>query len=167
VPELTPQERLQPALLDRLTDDEPDKTVEPRDSRVITKAKLRQAVLRDLAWLLNTTRLAKEAEWEAFPYARRSVLNFGLPALAGETASTLDVLDLESALREAIADFEPRINAASLHVEAHLGDSPLDQHNVISVSIRGDLWAQPVPLELLLRTELDLETGEVSIREMG
>ena len=165
--ELTPQERLQPALLDRLTDDEPLKTQEPREQRVITKARLRQAVLRDLAWLFNATRLSDDIDWEAYPYAKRSVINFGLPALSGETASTLDVLELEGALREAIIDFEPRIIAASLQVEALVSETQLDQHNVISVQIRGDLWGQPVPLELLLRTEVDLETGEVEIRDLG
>ena len=36
-----PQERLQPALLDRLTDDEPDKKLEPREQRVMSKTPLR------------------------------------------------------------------------------------------------------------------------------
>jgi hypothetical protein len=47
VRELAPQERLQPALLDRLTDEEPDKQVEGPDKRVLNKVQLRQAVLRD------------------------------------------------------------------------------------------------------------------------
>ena len=55
--QLLPQERLQPALLDRLTDDEPDKKQEPREARVLSKSRLRQSVLRDLAWLFNATRL--------------------------------------------------------------------------------------------------------------
>lgn len=165
--ELTPQERLQPALLDRLIDEEPLKKQEPRESRVITKGRLRQAVLRDLAWLFNATRLSGDVDWEAFPYARRSVVNFGLPALSGETASTLNVLELESTLREAIIDFEPRIIASTLQVEAVVSETQLDQHNVISVQIRGDLWGQPVPLELVLRTEVDLETGKVEVREVG
>ena len=46
---LHPQDRLQPALLDRLTDDEPEKKQEPRESRVLSKKQLRQSVLRDLA----------------------------------------------------------------------------------------------------------------------
>jgi len=54
---LPPQERLQPALLDRLTDDEPDKKLEPREMRVLSKRKLRESVLRDLAWLFNSTKL--------------------------------------------------------------------------------------------------------------
>ncbi len=55
--QLLPQDRLQPALLDRLTDDEPDKKQEPREARVLSKSRLRQSVLRDLAWLFNATRL--------------------------------------------------------------------------------------------------------------
>ena len=52
-----PQDRLQPALLDRLTDDEPGKKQEPREARVLSKSRMRQSVLRDLAWLFNATRL--------------------------------------------------------------------------------------------------------------
>ena len=59
---LTPQDRLQPALLDRLTDDEPDKKLEPREHRVLSKSRLRQAVLRDLAWLFNATRLEADVD---------------------------------------------------------------------------------------------------------
>ena len=31
--------------------------------------------------------------------------------------------------------------------------------------IDGELWAQPVPMRMYLRTELDLETGKVTIKE--
>ena len=40
MPELSPQERLQPALLDRLLDNEPEKKLEPREARVMTKASI-------------------------------------------------------------------------------------------------------------------------------
>ena len=165
--ELTPQERLQPALLDRLADDQPDKKTEPREARVMTKAQLRQAVLRDLAWLFNTTRLEAHQDFIGFTFAGRSVINFGLPALSGETASTLDIIALESSIKQAIVDFEPRILSSSLRVEALSTELQLDRHNVISVQISGELWAYPVPLELLLRTDVDLETGQVEIRDLG
>lgn len=165
--ELTPQERLQPALLDRLVDNEPDKKQEPRESRLITKNRLREAVLRDLAWLFNATRLGGEVELTGYDYVQRSVVNFGLPALSGEMAVTLDMIDIERSIKQAILDFEPRIMPASLQVEALVSDSMLDQHNIVSIQIRGDLWAQPIPLELLLRTDVDLETGAVEIRDLG
>jgi type VI secretion system protein ImpF len=163
--ELTPQERLQPALLDRLTDDERETSVEPRERRVMSKRQLRQAVLRDLAWLFNATRLEPGSSLEATPHVRRSVVNFGLPALSGQAATSFDVTELELAIRQSILDFEPRLLPATLRVTALLQASQLDHHNVIGVEIQGQLWAQPVPLELLLRTEIDLETGRVEIAE--
>ena len=162
--ELTPQERLQPALLDRLIDDEPDKKVEARERRIMTKAQLRAAVLRDLAWLFNATR---PGGLDEYPQAARSTLNYGLPAFSGQTASTLDVIDMEASIRRAILDFEPRVTPSSLQVETIVTEEQMNQHNVIAVQIRGQLWAQPVPLEMLLRTEVDLETGEVQIRDLG
>src|SRR5262245_12640584 len=102
--QLTPQERLQPALLDRLTDDEPDKKLEPREARVLSRSRMRQAELRDLSWLFNATKLEGGASLSKAPYARRSVINFGLPALSGLTASTVEIADLERAVRQAILD---------------------------------------------------------------
>ena len=165
--ELTPQERLQPALLDRLTDDEPDKKVEPREQRVMSRSRVRQAVLRDLAWLFNATRADHATDFGAAAFARRSVVNFGLPALSGTSASMLEAADLERAIREAIRDFEPRILPDTLRVRALINADSLDHHNVVGVEIQGQLWAQPVPLELLVRTEIDLETGKVEISDMA
>jgi type VI secretion system protein ImpF len=165
--ELTPKERLQPALLDRLVDNEPEKKSESRESRLIGKKRLHEAVLRDLAWLFNTTRLGGEVEQGGYDYARRSVINFGLPALSGETASTLDMVNLEQNIKQVILDYEPRIMPSSLEVEAVASASMLEQHNIVSIQIRGNLWAHPIPLELLLRTDVDLETGAVEIRDLG
>jgi type VI secretion system protein ImpF len=162
----TPQEQLQPALLDRLTDEEPDKKLEPRQQRVISKRRMREAVLRDLAWLFNTTRLDPGMDPVKFPYARSSVLNFGLPALSGQTASSLEVVDLERSIRQSILDYEPRILPATLRVRA-VETGNFDHHNVIGVEISGQLWAEPVPIELLVRTEIDLETGMVEIADLA
>jgi len=49
--DLIPRERLQPSLLDRLTDNSPQATVESRDERVMSSRQLRKSVLRDLEWL--------------------------------------------------------------------------------------------------------------------
>jgi type VI secretion system protein ImpF len=95
------------------------------------------------------------------------VINFGLPSLSGVTVSTFDVTDLERAVRQAILDFEPRILPEGLEVRVVGEPGALDQHNVIGVEIRGQLWSQPVPLDLLIRTEIDLETGAVQIADPG
>jgi type VI secretion system protein ImpF len=178
MPELTPQDRLQPALLDRLTDDQPDRTQEPRERRVMSKAQLKHAVLRDLAWLFNATRLerARTPVDHRLPAgddlsdtveARRSVINYGLPPLSGRAALSMDVIELERSLRQAIIEFEPRILPATLRVKAIVTASAVDHHNIIGVEIQGQLWSQPVPLELLVRTEIDLETGKVEIADLA
>jgi type VI secretion system protein ImpF len=161
------QERLQPVLLDRLTDDEPHVRQEPREQRVVSKSRLRRAVLRDMAWLLNASRLEGVQDLSRVPLVRRSVVNFGLPALSGRTASSLDAVDLERAVAGAIRDYEPRILPHTLEVRAILAEHQLERHNVVGLEIRGQLWSQPVPLEMLVRTEIDLETGEVNITDVG
>jgi type VI secretion system protein ImpF len=128
---------------------------------------MRQAVLRDLSWLFNATKLEKGGNLARAPYARRSVINFGLPALSGLTASTVEIADLERMIRQAILDFEPRILPESLRVKAIVETGTLDHHNVIGIQIEGHLWAQPVPVDLLVRTEIDLETGRVEIADLG
>ena len=159
-------DRLQPALLDRLTDEHPDQKQEPREQRSLSKARLRQAVLRDLAWLFNTVKLESSVDLEQVPHVRRSVVNFGLTALSGKTASTLDAMALTQAIKQAILDFEPRIVPATLQVRTVIDAGELDHHNVVGVEIQGHLWAQPIPLELLVRTEIDIETGRVEIADL-
>jgi type VI secretion system protein ImpF len=160
------RDRLQPALLDRLTDDAPTHKNEAEERRVMSKAALRQAVIRDLGWLFNAVQPLRASEAAAHPFAATSVLNFGLPSLAGQVASKVDVTLLERAIRKAIVDFEPRIVAETVTVRAIEAEDVLSTHNVIEFEIRGLLWAQPVPLELLLRTQLDLEAGKVEVRDL-
>ncbi len=159
------RERLQPALLNRLTDEHPDTRSDPDDRRGLNKQQLRAAVLRDLAWLLNAVQPLRPDEAEAHPQAANSVLNFGMPPMSGQLASRVDMPNLTEALRQAILRFEPRILEHSLEVKAVDGQFMLDAHNVIEFQIHGYLWAQPIPLELMLRTQLDLEAGQVRVHD--
>ena len=162
--ELTQKERLQPALLDRLTDDDPEHRQESRDKRVLSMRRLRESVLRDLAWLLNASRLDSLQDLGDYPHAAHSVLNYGIPDLTGMTASGVDVTAIERAVRQAIWDFEPRILRQSVRVRARV-DPERMSHNALTFDIEGQLWAQPVPLQIFLKTELDLELGEVIVTE--
>ena len=57
-------ERLQPSLLDRLTDDDATNAAESREARVIDIRRLRDIVQRDLSWLLNTNN-GESSTWRA------------------------------------------------------------------------------------------------------
>jgi type VI secretion system protein ImpF len=162
--ELTSQERLQPALLDRLTDDNPDQTVESRDQRVLSVQRLRAALLRDLAWLLNTGHLETTEDLEDYPAVRRSVLNFGIPDLPGLTIAGANIAAIEKAVREAVAFFEPRIGPRTLSVKVDTNAGEMGR-NAMVFTISGELWAKPAAQALYLRTEVDLENGHVSVTE--
>jgi type VI secretion system protein ImpF len=166
VAELTQKERLQPSLLDRLTDDAPDNKQELREQRVLSLSKLRLAVLRDLAWLLNTSTLDSCQSLDEYPLVSHSVLNYGIHDLVGTTLSSADIPEIQRQVRQAIWDFEPRIARESVIVKVTASENQMNQ-NAMTFDIEGDLWAQPLPLRLYLRTELDLETGAMDIIDRG
>lgn len=160
---MTTRDRLQPSLLDRLTDDDPDVHEESRDKRMLSMQGLRRAVLRDLGWLFNTTRLGAVQDLSQSVLAVQSVINYGLPDLSGKTASGVDIAAMEAHLRRAIWDFEPRVLRDTVDVKAVLADRSGGSPNQIVFEISGELWGQPLPERLYLKTELDLEIGEVRV----
>lgn len=161
--ELFPKERLQPSLLDRLTDNEPYKQVESREQRVLTYQKLKRSVVRDIEWLLNAGCLESTLELEDYPQVKQSVLNYGIPDLTGTTASTVDKAGLEHMLRKRIRIFEPRLLPKSLKVRV----TDKKAHNTIIIEIEGELWSQPMPERLYLKTILDLELGDYQVKLGG
>ncbi len=163
--ELTQKERLQPSLLDRLTDENPSSSVESRDSRALGVQKLREYVLRDLAWLLNTDNLESSIDFEFCTEAKNSVLNYGVPTTSGIVFSGLDLGKLEQHVAHAIHVFEPRILKNTLRVRGVANYVSMERTS-LTFEIEGELWAQPIPQKMYLRTELDLDTGKVSIRKV-
>jgi type VI secretion system protein ImpF len=162
--ELTTQERLQPSLLDRLTDEEPGKADESREKRVISATRLRDCVARDISWLLNCVNLGSGVELDDYPEVARSVLNFGIPDLTGAALSGVDASVLQRQLREALIAFEPRLTGSTLRVAVNSDGKRMDQQSLV-FNIESEMWAQPIPLNLYLKTEIDLETGRFSVSE--
>ena len=74
---------------------------------------------------------------------------------------------MEQAFRQAILNFEPRILPKTLEVELVMDGPVLDSHNRVGLLIRGMLWAQPVPLEFLMRSRIDLEEGRIEIQDIS
>ncbi|MEM8633074.1 MAG: type VI secretion system baseplate subunit TssE [Pseudomonadota bacterium] len=154
-------DRLQPSLLDRLTDHEPGQNKERREDRVIDVAKLRHIIQRDLSWLLNTTNLESTFDAEALPNVARSVLNYGLSEVSGEYSTARRADLIRASIDRAITLHEPRIIAGSVDVTLSPDDKKGDM--TVAFDIRADMWAQPMPLELYLRSVVDVTTGEVSV----
>jgi len=161
------RDRLQPSLLDRLMDDEPWRRAEPPEARLLAQAELRAAVLRDLRWLLNTVSLGSTQDLSPYRLVPASTVNFGVRAMAGRRMSEIDWVDVETSIRDAIAAFEPRIHADSVEVRCVSDTGMLEHHNVLSLEIRGMLWCVPHPQEFLFRTDIDLESGHMDLRDLG
>lgn len=160
--ELTPSEKLQPCLLDRLTDDEPNRKKESRNQRVMTMRRYRQAVLRDLGWLLNTCAHIEQDGLDKFEEVASSVLNFGVHDITGMTAASRSVEQMRYQLVEALRRFEPRIISNTISIKMEV-DPKVMNNRLIRFEIWGDLWSQPIPESLFIKTEMDLETGECKL----
>ncbi|MGA2448606.1 MAG: type VI secretion system baseplate subunit TssE [Polyangiaceae bacterium] len=162
--ELTASSALQPCLLDRLRDDDPGHRTEASDRQVLSLAQFRDTVRRDLGFLLNTTHLSTVQNLSGYPFVDTSVLNFGIPDLAGRPVSAINASDLARSVHRAILLFEPRLLENSLRVSVAIGDADRDP-KALHFDVVGDLWCQPTPVRLRFRAELNLEDGEARVLE--
>lgn len=156
--EIAPMERLQPCLLDRLTDEEPELTREGRDQHVVSLRKYRKAVLRDVEMLFNSRAYPLHEMIYEFGEAARSVLNYGILDLSGASISGSNASELETQLKQALKNFEPRISHKALSVHV-VSSSDASDVRTLFFEISGELWAHPLPDHLFIKTEVDLETG--------
>ena len=160
MPELAVIEKLQPCLLDRLTDDDPKNPQESRAQRIVSLQRYRLGVLRDLQWLFNASAHlpyegSSDLSLQEYPEALRSVINFGTRHLFG--VMTPSMRELERQLTEALYTFEPRILRNSLRVRSKV------EGNMVVLDVQGELWANPLPEQLHIKTMLDIETGHCSV----
>jgi len=161
------ESELMPCLIERLTDLEPEKQSETPGSRNFNLRQYRESVLRDLEWLLNSRSFLSHEEMneETPPAVLDSVLNYGVCEFSGRALSDERRQRMTQRIREAIERFEPRIDPASLEIEilGRANDPRLPPTTVV-LNLRGVLMALPVPEELVIRTELDTETGTITVR---
>ena len=133
----------------------------PRIER-FNEAALRATVRRELAWLLNTTNFAATRSLEPYPRVATSVLNYGMPDLAGKASGRRAVLQRAREIRDAIRAFEPRIDPNSLVVET--ADRNRQSHQ-LSFVIQGDISAAASAMPIKFHTLVDPDTAAVDVEE--
>src|SRR5437763_8274843 len=108
-----PRSRTEPefvlSALDRLIDHEPDSAFEVRHGLVGPLDRIKESILSNLSWLLNSRRSIVELP-SGRNHLARSVLAFGLPDfthLGMETAQEKE--SLRAAIEATIRRFEPRL----------------------------------------------------------
>jgi type VI secretion system protein ImpF len=135
---------------------------EPAGQRVISMRQLRESVLRDLAWLLSTSSYDTDRSLSAWPEVQLSVFNFGLPSMAGLGIAGFDAAAAAARLQKAIETFEPRLSRVHVTSETESGSMDL---NALVFRVDAELWGQPTPQRMLLRTQIDVESADVVITD--
>lgn len=142
------------SVLDRVTQVEDWPTTRSQSVRFF-----REALKRDLEWLLNT-RKPPLAELDSRPVARETVINFGLPdisALGLNSAS--DQRALRAAIEGCIRAFEPRLSDVRVRLET---TDTVDRR--LRFHIEGSMKLDPVPEEITFDTVLELTSGEYKVK---
>jgi type VI secretion system protein ImpF len=134
-----------------------------RVRQVITESVLRREVTRDLDALLNTIALESTVDMRRAEYVRKSILNFGLPDVTHRTIDETGVGDIPGEIRAAIVNFEPRLAAASLHVERDMSVDPVELK--IRFIVRADLTCDPVNVPVEFIAEVT-DTGKILVNRL-
>lgn len=123
---------------------------------------LRATIRRDLAWLLNTTNFGALGSLDHYPEVQTSVLNYGVPDLAGKSLHGRTILERAREIRHAIRTFETRLDPDSLSIEPVQGK---EQLNSVGFVIHGDIRSAVRAMPVQFRTELDADTASVEVSE--
>jgi len=144
-----------PALLDRLS---------IHNKGPMNRNSFRDTVLRDLSWLLNCTNLERQLPLGKYPRVKSSVVNFGIPPLAGARFTASELETVAAQMQRRIAFFEPRILEKSLKVSV-IRETQTNEYNHAHFRIEATFWFEPYPIDMVIRAKWDMETGGVEIQE--
>jgi type VI secretion system protein ImpF len=134
-----------------------------RSRQVITEPALRREVSRDLESLLNAIAMDATIDMSDLPLARKSILNFGLPDGGHRTIDEIGVKDIPAEIAAAVVNYEPRLEAASLHIERDMSIDPVELK--VRFIVRADLTCYPVhvPVEFIADVT---ETGKITVNRL-
>jgi type VI secretion system protein ImpF len=144
----------------------PNKQLEPAERRMLSRARFRECVLRDLTWLFNSLSLEASLDLDLFPCVSTSVLNFGMPSFAGRTLTSIDPMQAAEQLRRAVELFEPRLRAVRVRPTQPVHEARRDTGAVLEFMIDAELWGQPVAQRMQISTRIDTTNGEISLLQV-
>jgi type VI secretion system protein ImpF len=143
------------SVLDRLIDREPDTQVEAPLTRAQSVRVLKQAVRRDLEWLLNTRRIADQPGDE-LPELQQSLYSYGLQDFSSYTmASVADQTKLMRQLLSTVKLFEPRLEGVRV-IPVESNESGMQR---LTLRIEGLLKMDPSPEPVSFDTVIELKSG--------
>lgn len=123
---------------------------------------LRDTVQREIGWILNTTQLSAALDLDGFEQVETSVLNFGVPDLAGKAISHRILLGRARSIRQSLRTFEPRLDETTLSVEPI---EEVERENAITFLIEADIRSAVNPVPVRLKTDVEADGCGVAVRE--
>ena len=127
----------------------------------ITEPILRREVARDLDSLLNTIAMESSEDLEPFDYARKSIINFGLPDIAHRSIDETAVDTIGEEIRQALMHFEPRLMPQTIRVAKawEFDEAELKVRFVV----HADLLCEPLNVPVEFVADLELDSGNVTV----
>jgi type VI secretion system protein ImpF len=151
---------MRPSVLDRLIDLEPKSSAEAPNSNYGSLGDVKNAVRRDLEWLLNTRRMVSGLAGD-LQELKKSIVNYGIPDITGvDIENKMVGKTLRHEIEEAIRTFEPRFLDVSVTMEPV---SATDRQ--IRLRIEAKLDVDPVPEPMVFDTVLQLGSSTVALNE--
>jgi type VI secretion system protein ImpF len=151
--------RVTPSVLDRLLDYEPELSREPLPSRAKNLRQFKQAVRRDLEWLLNTRQIADGLPPD-LKETNNSLASYGLPDFTSlSIESATDQKRIKREIEETIRRFEQRLENVVVSFEAGRG-----AERVLRFRIDARLKVEPAPEPVTFDTVLQLGSGQYQVR---
>ena len=154
--------RVQLSVLDRLLDDEPKKRHEAQATPSQTVARLKDALRRDLEWLLNTRALPGDTGEEA-ETAESAVSGYGLPDFTCLSTSEQTEALVERAIQRALEIFEPRLVSVTVKAVKAAKAEEQSYTGILHFLITGWLRMDPAPVQVSFDTRLQLARGEYRV----
>lgn len=146
--------------IDRLVDINPGEIQESRPFRSMDRHKLKQAVHRDLTWLLNT-RTPLPAS--IFDEKELTVIDYGIPDFGSYSPANAEHLALlAKRITRAISAFEPRLQNVHVIVEPEMADE-----KTLNLIIDAMLIADSVREPVSFMTVLQSKKGTMELRDNG
>ena len=150
----------QASILDRLIDNDPQRTTEAPPSAAQSLRELKASLRRDIEWLLNTRRSIQDPPPGASEL-ERSLHVYGLPDICSmNLGSGQEFQRLARAMESILATFEPRLRTIRV-TPVPAADS---SSRVLRFQIEGVLRVEPVPEHVTFDTMLELTSGEYEVK---
>ncbi|HEX4771852.1 MAG TPA: type VI secretion system baseplate subunit TssE [Bryobacteraceae bacterium] len=152
---------VQPGLLDRLIDENPDIRAEAPITRAESLRRFRASIKRDLEWLLNTIQ-SGDSYPAAYREIRKSILTYGLPDVSGfSLQNKADEFRLLRTIEEVIENFEPRLKRIRVTNPSEVSST----QQAIVFHVDALLMMDPAPERIAFDTVLEVGKGAYTVKE--